>query len=98
MAVQTLQERISKLESEVARLKARTDLRISPTAVIRLRVKENPKVPGTGAWHLWNLYVDGMTVADYVKAVRAQAYRPSAAYVALRWDVQHDFITIGGER
>jgi hypothetical protein len=86
--------------AKAAKATTTSKARFAPTAVIRLTeltksLGGNPKQPGTGAWYLFALYKDGMTVADYVKAVRAQPHRPDAAYDALRWDVKHGYITVG---
>jgi hypothetical protein len=73
--------------------------RFAKTDVIRLTELTrsrggNPKRLGTGAWHLFALYKNGMTVDDYIKAVRAQPHRPHAAYEALRYDVDYRYITV----
>ncbi len=40
----------------------------SPTPKIRILVAANPKKPGSKAWHRFNLYKDGMTVNEFLRA------------------------------
>src|SRR5215475_10099143 len=80
--------------------KATTNGRASYAPTDRVRFTKdgkagNPKRPGTAAHALYALYKDGMSVADYVKAVKAGPARRDQAYVALRWDVDKGFITVG---
>jgi hypothetical protein len=99
--IATSLKRLTEATAKTVVAKAATvpsNARFAPTDVIRVRVKGNPKHPNTGAWHLFNLYRDGMRVAGYVKAVRAQPHRQGAAYVALRWDADHGSITVGAVR
>lgn len=54
--------------------------------VIKLLVKENPKKKGSAAYALWELYRDGMTCGEYLKAGGIRA--------AFSWDTSHGFIKI----
>jgi hypothetical protein len=56
------------------------------TPKIRVLRPTNPKKPGTKAWHRFNLYKDGMTTNE---ALRAGLTRED-----LRYDIEHGFIEI----
>jgi hypothetical protein len=69
-------------------------VKINPNAKIKILVKDNPKHPGSGAETLYNLYRPGMTAAAYVQAVRAQATRKNAGWLALKWDIAHGYVSV----
>lgn len=53
---------------------------------IRILAASNPKKPGSNAWHRFNLYKDGMTVNDFLRAGGTRS--------DLHYDVDHNFIDI----
>lgn len=60
----------------------------SDPRTIHLRVMSCPKKPGTGAWDLWQLYRDGMTVDEFMQAGGTRA--------AVKYDSDHGFIELRG--
>lgn len=64
-------------------------------AVITVVAKTSPKKTGSKAREIWDLYKDGMTVEDLLKA--AEATKGGAAYAkaCMIWDTRHGFITVG---
>jgi hypothetical protein len=54
--------------------------------VITLLVKENPKRKGSACYPRFDLYEDGMTVADYIAAGGRKA--------DIKWDVDKKFIEV----
>ena len=56
--------------------------------MIRLLVKKNPKRPGSKSYDRFSLYMDGMTIAQYIDAVRTQMGDGEAAkcMLDLQWD------------
>ena len=64
----------------------------APTAVITLKVPENPK--RNKAKVRFSFYKNGMTVAAYQKAVEACGQTAKGAMSDMRWDVASDFIEI----
>jgi hypothetical protein len=59
------------------------------TRVIRILSETCPKRPGTKAHDLWQLYRDGMTVAEFLAAGGTRA--------ALMWDQERAFIRLDAE-
>jgi len=57
-----------------------------PIPKIRILVKTNPKKPGSAAWRRFNLYKDGMTTSEFL---RAGGWRED-----LKYDVEKRFIDI----
>ena len=61
-----------------------------PSDVIRLLVETNPKRLGSASYKRFSLYVDGITVAQYVEAVRAQIGDSEAKNCALHLQFDSD--------
>lgn len=57
------------------------------SAKISLLVAANPKRKGCKAYAIFDLYKDGMSVGDFIKA--------GGRYSALSWDTGHGFIKVG---
>lgn len=53
---------------------------------ISILVEVNPRREGTAGWHNFNLYRDGMTVAEYRAAGGASNH--------FNWDLKHGFISV----
>lgn len=68
--------------------------------IIRLTPKGkevNPKRGGTDAWKLYNNYArdaKGITVGKYVELAK-NTDRPKAGRVAIKWDLDRKYITVG---
>jgi hypothetical protein len=59
-------------------------------------IKPNEKLPGSKARHRYALYVDGMSVAQYVFACKSTgAPRAGDALLDIQWDIDHGFIKVG---
>lgn len=63
--------------------------KFSPTSVVNLRVEENPKRKNSKSYDRFELYEDGMTVAEATEA--------GVLYADLEWDFKHGFISVDGE-
>lgn len=76
-------------------------VRYAPTTVLDdaaviTGVKANPKRVGSKSFARYaKYYREGITVAEYVAAYKADNLPGMLARNDLRWDVQHGFITIG---
>lgn len=64
-----------------------------PSTTIRVRIRQNPKREGSKAAERFDLYRDGMTVAQYVKACES-APRGQDALLDIAWDQEHGFIEL----
>jgi hypothetical protein len=58
----------------------------NPIPKIRILAPSNPKKPGSNAWRRFNLYKDGMTVSEFLRAGGTRS--------DLHYDVDHKFIDI----
>lgn len=56
-------EKVGRVKKELREVPAFTD-----DTKIKVLVTENPRRPGTATYDIYNLYKDGITVADFVKA------------------------------
>lgn len=66
-------------------------------SIIKLKVSENPKKPGSKTRQRFALYRSGMTVEDYCDACRnAKVPRSQDALLDITWDSapEHGFIEI----
>jgi hypothetical protein len=70
---------------------------------ISILVKQNPKVHDARPWHRYNLYIDGMSVEEYIDAVikkrerlvkeKTEAHARIVAIADLAWDHNHAYIS-----
>jgi hypothetical protein len=67
----------------------------APTeGVITLLVDKNPKVAGSASAKRFACYRNGMTVAEYGKAILAGGWPKAKIASGLRWDLAHGFISV----
>ena len=81
-----------KLDADGNPIPKAPTVKIDDTNIIILVTKDgqpsgNPKRPNTNAFSMFELYKDGMTVAQYVEAGGGRDW--------VRWDVSKGYITLG---
>jgi hypothetical protein len=66
------------------------------TKRIKVRVSENPKLIGSKARQRFDLYIDGMTVAEYYAACEAAGHVYRNYSLDIEWDKHpiHGFIAL----
>jgi hypothetical protein len=90
---QLSEKTLARRENEKKLREKKVDYR-AKGAVVRILAKDSPKKNGSKAREIWDIYKDGMTVEDILKAAENTKGGASYARACIIWDDRHGHISV----